>query len=145
MKHLLVLLGKRVQELRAGKGWTQEEFAHVSGLHRTYIGQIERGEKNISIANLVKISGVLGVTLAELLFALEDNSATRRLARRECQEGPANNSDRTLEIRKVVERLRVQRIAFDKTMKLLEDLTLGPTDPAVSAGRSARRRPQKSD
>ena len=51
MKDLLVLLGKRIHELRAAKKWSQEEFAHMSGLHRTYIGQIERGEKNISFAN----------------------------------------------------------------------------------------------
>jgi transcriptional regulator with XRE-family HTH domain len=40
-------------------------------LNRTYIGQIERGEKNISFGNLVKISGVLGVTMSELLSELE--------------------------------------------------------------------------
>jgi transcriptional regulator with XRE-family HTH domain len=57
---LLVLLGKRVHELRGAKKWSQEEFAHISGLHRTYIGQIELGEKNISFGNLSKIAGVLG-------------------------------------------------------------------------------------
>ena len=41
----------------------------MSGLHRTYIGQIERGEKNISFANLLKVSGVLDVTMSELLAA----------------------------------------------------------------------------
>ena len=73
MKDLLVLSGKRVQELRVGRKWSQEEFAHASGLHRTYIGQIERGEKNISFANLLKISGVLGVTMSELLAGLESD------------------------------------------------------------------------
>ena len=48
MNDLLVLLGKKVHELRAARNWSQEEFAHVSGFHRTYVGQIERGEKNIS-------------------------------------------------------------------------------------------------
>ena len=57
MNDLLVLLGKRVHELRAVKKWSQEEFAHISGLHRTYIGQIERGEKNISFNNLLKEIG----------------------------------------------------------------------------------------
>jgi transcriptional regulator with XRE-family HTH domain len=74
VKDLLELLGKRVHERRVARKWSQEEFAHVSGLHRTYIGQIERGEKNISFANLVKISGVLGVTMAELLAGIEDNT-----------------------------------------------------------------------
>jgi DNA-binding XRE family transcriptional regulator len=66
---------KRVHELRAAKEWSQEEFAHISGLHDTYIGQIERGEKNISFGNLSKIASVLGVTLSELLSGLEDGTA----------------------------------------------------------------------
>ena len=71
----LILLGKRVHDLRSAKNWSQEEFAHISGLHRTYIGQIERGEKNISFGNLSKIAGALGVTLSELLSGLEDGGA----------------------------------------------------------------------
>ena len=71
MNDLLILLGKRVQELRLARKWSQEEFAHVSGLHRTYVGQIERGEKNISFGNLLKVSRVLGVTLSDLLSGLE--------------------------------------------------------------------------
>ena len=50
----------------------------MSGLHRTYIGQIERGEKNISFANLLKVSGVLDVTMSELLAALEDSTWPER-------------------------------------------------------------------
>ena len=65
MNELLVLLGKRIHDLRAAKIWSQEEFAHISGLHRTYIGQIERGDKNISFENLSKEAGVLGLTLSE--------------------------------------------------------------------------------
>jgi transcriptional regulator with XRE-family HTH domain len=74
VKDLLELLGKRVHERRVAKKWSQEEFAHLSGRHRTYIGQIERGENNISFANLVKISGVLGVTMSELLAGIGDNT-----------------------------------------------------------------------
>ncbi len=68
---LLERLGKRVHSLRTAKGWSQEEFAHVCGLHRTYVGQIERAEKNISFENLTKLSTALGITLAELLSGLE--------------------------------------------------------------------------
>jgi transcriptional regulator with XRE-family HTH domain len=65
VKDLLVILGKRIHELRAARKWSQEEFAHVSGLHRTYIGQIERGEKNISFDNLSRVSSVLSEKYVE--------------------------------------------------------------------------------
>ncbi|HLK65874.1 MAG TPA: helix-turn-helix transcriptional regulator [Bryobacteraceae bacterium] len=71
MNDLLVRLGKRIQGLPSAKTWLQEEFAHVTGFHRTYVGQIERGEKNISFGNLLKISNVFGVTLSELFEGLE--------------------------------------------------------------------------
>lgn len=124
MNDLLVLLGKRVHELRAARKWSQEEFAHISGLHRTYIGQIERGEKNISFGNLSKIAGVLEVTLAELLSGLEDASA------RELESMPGLKSHgqkmdiaahRMFEIEKLVRKLRLQHAAMDRTILGLED------------------------
>ena len=105
--------------------WSQEEFAHVSGLHRTYIGQIERGEKNISFANLVKISGVLGVTMSELLAGIEDDtgapsaSAVSASGRRErAVKGP------TLEIKKILRQLRIQQAALDQSLASLEALAV---------------------
>lgn len=128
MKELLVLLGKRVHDLRAAKKWSQEEFAHVSGLHRTYIGQIERGEKNISFGNLMKVASVLGVTMAELLADLE-------IAGPEAPKRPPDSRDRTgtsssrrmLDLEKLLTRLRVQRAAMDRTMVLVEELIVGPS------------------
>ena len=123
--------------------WSQEEFAHVSGLHRTYIGQIERGEKNISFANLVKISGVLGVTMSELLAGLEDNtgpisaSATSASGSRERgATGPA------LEIKKILRQLRIQQAALDQSLAALEALAVPPA--RVSSAKRAvgnKRRP----
>ena len=49
------------------KGWSQEELAFQSGLDRTYIGSVERGERNIAALNLLKIANVLGVRVGELL------------------------------------------------------------------------------
>ena len=51
--------GKRVRELRKKKGYSQEELADKAGLHRTYIGSIERGEQNVSIDNIDKIAKAL--------------------------------------------------------------------------------------
>lgn len=63
----LFRVGLRVTELRGEKGWTQEELGHRAGLHRAYIGQVERGEKNIGLRNLEKIAKGLGVKVQDLL------------------------------------------------------------------------------
>ena len=60
-------LGKRVRVLRAARGWTQENLAEAAGVHRNYIGGIERGEINMSVVNLEKIARGLGVNV-EVLF-----------------------------------------------------------------------------
>lgn len=66
--------GKRVRELRLGKGLSQEELAFKSGVHRTYLGGIERGERNPSLKNVAALAKALGVTLSELfLFRSEDS------------------------------------------------------------------------
>ncbi len=52
--------GKKVRELRLAKGWTQEGLAERTGLHPTYIGGVERGERNIGLDNLLKITRALG-------------------------------------------------------------------------------------
>jgi DNA-binding XRE family transcriptional regulator len=58
--------GARIRELRGERGWSQEHFADLCGLHRTYIGSIERGEQNISLVNIEKLAATLGVSLAGL-------------------------------------------------------------------------------
>jgi len=60
-------LGVRLRKLRRKKGWSQEEFAAVSGLHRTYIGAVERGEKNLTLSTLHTLSETLDTTIAQLL------------------------------------------------------------------------------
>lgn len=58
--------GKRVRELRKERGYSQEAFADECGLHRTYIGAIERGERNVAIDNIAKIAKALGLQIKEL-------------------------------------------------------------------------------
>jgi transcriptional regulator with XRE-family HTH domain len=58
--------GDRLRELRLAAGISQEELAHRARLHRTYLGGIERGERNPSLANLHKLAQALGVDLATL-------------------------------------------------------------------------------
>lgn len=52
--------GKKVRQLRLAKGWTQEELAARAHLHPTYIGGVERGERNIGLDNLLKVARALG-------------------------------------------------------------------------------------
>ena len=59
--------GKKVKELRNEMGISQEELAYRAGLHRTYIGMIERGEKNITIKNIEKLAIALNVEIGELV------------------------------------------------------------------------------
>jgi len=61
-----VSFGKRVRTLRSERGYSQEAFADAVGLHRTYIGAIERGEQNVSIDNIARIAKALKVSLAHL-------------------------------------------------------------------------------
>jgi transcriptional regulator with XRE-family HTH domain len=61
--------GKRVRELRQIAEITQEELALKSGLDRSYVGQVERGERNVSLANIHKIAAGLGVNASALLEA----------------------------------------------------------------------------
>ncbi len=58
---LLIVFGKTVRKLREARGLSQEAFADVCGLHRTYIGGIERGERNIGLLNVLRIARALGV------------------------------------------------------------------------------------
>lgn len=60
-------LGKRIRQLRKKLGISQEELGFRSGLHRTYIGAIERAEQNVSIDNLHKIARALKVSPKDLL------------------------------------------------------------------------------
>ena len=60
-------IGKNIQKHRIKRGLTQETLAFEADLHRAYIGQIERGEKNIGVHNLQKIAKALGLKTSKLL------------------------------------------------------------------------------
>jgi len=59
-------LGKRISELRKKRGFSQEGFAHECGFHRSYMGALERGEKNITIQMVSRVAKALKLSLAEL-------------------------------------------------------------------------------
>jgi transcriptional regulator with XRE-family HTH domain len=57
---ILAAFGKRVRVAREARGWTQEDLAYEAGLDRTYIGGIERGERNVALLSLNKVAAALG-------------------------------------------------------------------------------------
>jgi transcriptional regulator with XRE-family HTH domain len=66
-KSELILFGKAVRRVREQKGLSQEALADLCHLHRTYIGGIERGERNVGLLNLLRLSKALKVLPGELL------------------------------------------------------------------------------
>jgi len=66
-REILIKFGKKVREERARLGLSQEELASRAGVHRTYIGMIERAEKNITLENIEKIATALKIPLDKLM------------------------------------------------------------------------------
>lgn len=62
--------GKRVRELRVGLGLSQEELAERAGLHRNYIGGVERGERNIALLNIDRLVAALKTRIPDLFSDL---------------------------------------------------------------------------
>jgi XRE family transcriptional regulator, regulator of sulfur utilization len=66
MPDIQIKIGKRIREIREDLGISQEELGYRSGLHRTYIGSVERGERNLSIESISTIAKALNMNLEEL-------------------------------------------------------------------------------
>lgn len=65
-QEILINFGRKVRRLRRGQKISQEKLAELSGLHRTYVGAIERGERNVSLKNIERIAKALGVEIRDL-------------------------------------------------------------------------------
>lgn len=68
---ILIQLGENIRELRKAKGFSQEAFADAAELDRTYMGGVERGERNIATLNLVRIASALDVEVGRLFPTLD--------------------------------------------------------------------------
>lgn len=64
---ILILFGNRVRELRTQRNWSQEELAEKTGFHRTYIGMIERAERNLSLVNVAVFAETFEMSISDLL------------------------------------------------------------------------------
>jgi transcriptional regulator with XRE-family HTH domain len=61
------VFAKRLRQIRQAKGLSQEALAGLAGLHRTYVGSVERSERNVSIDNMARLAQALEVDISELL------------------------------------------------------------------------------
>jgi transcriptional regulator with XRE-family HTH domain len=108
-------LGERIRDLRKARGWSQERFADVCGVHRTYMGHLERGEKNVSFNTLVRLADALGITLPELLAENGSRSGKKKAPR------PAIR--RLDSLTRVIRELNQRRIALEETAGALKAVT----------------------
>ena len=77
MQRMRFELGKRIRELRKARGWSQEKLGELADLHPTYIGGVERGERNISFDNMVHIATAFGLSLSQF-FDFQKVGQSRR-------------------------------------------------------------------
>lgn len=68
----LVQFGQNVRRAREAMGISQEKLASLADMDRTYVGGVERGERNASLLNICKIADALGISLKELVFGLQE-------------------------------------------------------------------------
>jgi transcriptional regulator with XRE-family HTH domain len=78
MQQVLLALGRRLRELRADRGVSQEAFADLCGLHRTAMSLLERGKRVPSLRTLLTLSQGFGISLSELLEDVDRGVAKKR-------------------------------------------------------------------
>jgi transcriptional regulator with XRE-family HTH domain len=79
MDNIRVLVGERIRTLRKERGWSQEELGEKADLHHTYVGAVERGEKNASIDTLDKITAALGIEMVDLFTLVQGQVDVEKL------------------------------------------------------------------
>lgn len=73
-----ILFGQRLAQIRRDKGWSQEKLSLESGIARSYLGGVERGQRNIALLNICKLATTLDIPAGELLaFSALDQRAKR--------------------------------------------------------------------
>ena len=75
---MLRQLGEYLRKVREKRGWSQEDLAYECGLHRTYIGSVERGEYNLTLLTLRRITDTLGISLADAVASMSKGKSKRR-------------------------------------------------------------------
>lgn len=73
---LRYIIGERIKNIRKEKGWTQEQLAEKAGMHPTYIGKAERGEKSLTLDSLENVVNALDITYEELFKYIKPSTDT---------------------------------------------------------------------
>jgi transcriptional regulator with XRE-family HTH domain len=71
---LTAVLATNIRSFRLDRSLSQEDFADLCGLHRTYVGSVERGERNVTLSTLEVIASVMGVSVPQLLTKKQPNT-----------------------------------------------------------------------
>jgi len=100
MADILELVGKRIRDIRKTKNLSQEQLGEKSGFHFTYIGGLERGERNISISNLAKIADALEVNIRDLFNFEQELSEEKQITISEIVRLLSNRNERQVTMAK---------------------------------------------
>lgn len=93
MSDIAKLIGQRIRNYRTQLGLSQEKLAELSRCHPTYIGQLERGEKNATLESIERVSSALNVPLSKLFEKINDLSGYQRNIPLECYEFISSKSE----------------------------------------------------
>jgi transcriptional regulator with XRE-family HTH domain len=124
-------LGRRIRELRSKHGWSQEQFADFCGLHRTYLGHVERGEKNVSLSTVLRVADALGVRISALFGrtqnAVADGPKQLRPPMTRSASGAAAYD---VDVRSILDELQSQRKALRQALRDLSGCLIRLSDLA---------------
>jgi transcriptional regulator with XRE-family HTH domain len=125
MEFLLQNLGQRIRDLRTQRGWSQEKFSEICDVHRTWMGQIERG-KNVSVNTLANIADGLGVTLSTLFEGVEGGATSDAAHVPSVKTPPRSGALRAghQTVNLLVEELRAERAALERAVAALREVAL---------------------
>lgn len=77
MNDMIKLIGERIRNLRKERNWTQEELAYRANIHRSHLGEIERGETNVTVESIAKIASAFEITLEDIFRHLQPSNKNK--------------------------------------------------------------------
>ncbi|MEE1285194.1 MAG: helix-turn-helix transcriptional regulator [Acutalibacteraceae bacterium] len=97
MSDIAKTVGQRIRNFRTQKGLSQDKLAEYAGVHPTYIGQLERGEKNATLESIERITSALQISLSDLFEKIDDKQDGERNIPLECYELVASKTKKEQE------------------------------------------------